>query len=606
MKILDTPPAEVSPVQSIPSVGLLKSFAKPESKSAQSFVDLLHEKSNELSNSEKLTAGAALLARRAPAFDGQSGDRKINPSNVADETTATEEGVSGDSDKAVVAVSEAPADADAPLKQCDIPPGLDPSDLALEAAAIAAAALVAAASTETPQDAVSTDGASDIQQSSDSQVSIRFYQSSCRPSLTTVLSDSAVLSDSPQLGGPSSEVISAQSTGGAEIVPQAVGNPALASAKQTTTAGLELAAVSQIPKTVAVPEAVPAALRKDLTENTNLQLNQVVEAVAAYSRAAEMLAKPEAPGVIQEKLDAAPAVVPESPLEQEKGAAILVEQKVNDQTGDRTDSDDQSQNGDGSLRKDHAAAVIHEYTKMGKLAPSNASAPSKIVPDRALEPTPANIAKLYSEPVVGNETSGSVESSSFLASDDVARTGDVKIVGSDMSTAVLPGHEKVTTDVVSKPVVEAPRQVHNNTELWKAIGDAVQRVRSENPRHLAVELRMGDGSTVGLELRMGAAGVEAAFKSDSHGLLKALESQWAAFTERSASEPIKVTSTVFEGRTGLDYSGGGGDAQEKREAFEDSAAAAALAWQTENFSVELPAETTTNSASPKGLLNIYA
>jgi len=600
VKILDTPPAEVSPVQSIPSVGLLKSFAKPESKSAQSFGDLLHAKSNELSNSEKLTAGAALLARRAPAFDGQSGDRQINPSNVTDATAATEEGASGDSDKVVVAVSEAPVDADVPFEQCDLPPGLDPSDLALEAAAIAAAAMVATASTETPQDGVQTDGASDIQQSSDSQVSIRFYQSSCRPSLTAVVSDSSPVSDPSQLGDPSPEVPGAQSTR------EAVGSPALASAKQTTTVGPELGAVPQVPKTVAVPEAVPTLLRKDLTQNTNLQLNQVVEAVAAYARAAETLEKSEAPVVNEEKAEAAPAVVAEAPLEQEKGAPVLVEQNANDQTGGQTDRDDQSQNGDGSLRKDHAAAVIHEYTKIGKPAASNAFAPSKIVPDRALEPTPANIAKVYSEPVVGNEASGSVESSSSLASDDVVRTGDVKIVGSDMSTAVLSGHEKVTTDVVSKPVVEGPRQVHNSVELWKAIGDAVQRVRSENPRHLAVELRMGDGSTVGLELRMGAAGVEAAFKSDSHGLLKALESQWAAFTERSASEPIKVTSTVFEGRTGLDYSGGGGDAQEKREAFEDSAAAAALAWQTENFSVELPAETTTNSASPKGLLNIYA
>jgi hypothetical protein len=164
-------------------------------------------------------------------------------------------------------------------------------------------------------------------------------------------------------------------------------------------------------------------------------------------------------------------------------------------------------------------------------------------------------------------------------------------------------------EVSSKPVVEAARQANSNLELWKTISDAVQRVRSENPSHLAMEVRLRDGSSIGLELRMGAAGLEASFKAESHGLLKALESHWTAFIERQPSD-LKVASTVFEGRSGLDFSsGGGGDAAEKREAFEDSAAAAALSTPQNFSSVELPSEESLPKLTPiisNGRLNLYA
>lgn len=594
MKILDALPVEVSPGQPIPSVGLLKSFAKPESRPSQSFGDLLHAKSRELSDSDKLTAGVALLTRRAQLSDDLSGDEQPKLSEAPESAEALGAFPDGDATDSGVAGCEEQMVSGVALEQCEIPLGLDPSDLALEAAAIAAAALLNATSIESLQTEISADDAGEIQQSIDSQVSLRFFQSSCRPSL-------AADSNQNQLALVSSDGGDSSLTLAAESVPQAMVIPSGAPSRRAIS-GSELVSVPQIAGTIEVPETLEMTLRQDLTQNGNLQLNQVVDAVVAYSRASETLVKPEPPLALQEETDSVPSVVADTPLSSVEGDAIVVEQKH----GPQTSSDDQPQDAARDPNDESVAVAAQDYAKIVKPTSSKNSVPSKIVPDRPLEPTPANIAKVYSEPVVDSVAMKGGEIAQLLASDDPVRSGDVKIVGSDMSASVLPGHEKVAAETLSKPVVEGPRQVHNNVELWKAIGDAVQRVRSENPRHLAVELRMGDGSTVGLELRMGAAGVEAAFKSDSHGLLKALESQWAAFAERGASEPIKVASAVFEGRTGPDYSGGGGDAQEKREAFEDSAAAAALAWQTENFSVELPAETTTSSASPKGLLNIYA
>ena len=160
-----------------------------------------------------------------------------------------------------------------------------------------------------------------------------------------------------------------------------------------------------------------------------------------------------------------------------------------------------------------------------------------------------------------------------------------------------------------KPVVGSPRLVHSNVEVWKTISDAVERVRSENPSHLAMELRLRDGSAVGIELRMGASGIEASFKSESQSLLKALETQWSAFLDRQPSD-LKVASTVFEGRAGLNFSSdGGGDATERREAFEDSAAAASLSSPSKFSEVELPSEeilAPLPAKSSSGLLNLYA
>jgi hypothetical protein len=105
---------------------------------------------------------------------------------------------------------------------------------------------------------------------------------------------------------------------------------------------------------------------------------------------------------------------------------------------------------------------------------------------------------------------------------------------------------------------------------------------------------------------MGATGLEASFKSESHGLLKALESQWSSFVERTSSEPVKVASSSFEGRTGADINSGGGDARERREALEDSSSAGALSSFKEQVSVKLPSESELEATPLLGRLNIYA
>jgi hypothetical protein len=125
-------------------------------------------------------------------------------------------------------------------------------------------------------------------------------------------------------------------------------------------------------------------------------------------------------------------------------------------------------------------------------------------------------------------------------------------------------------------------------------------------------MRLKDGTAVGVELQMTENGLQAAFKSESNDLLRSLESQWKAFVDRNVSD-LKVASSVFEGRSGLDLSNpnSGSDARERREAFEDSAAAASLAGQegekdVSRGLVELPDAGELPPLRLIGRLNIYA
>jgi hypothetical protein len=111
------------------------------------------------------------------------------------------------------------------------------------------------------------------------------------------------------------------------------------------------------------------------------------------------------------------------------------------------------------------------------------------------------------------------------------------------------------------------------------------KVSSENPSHISVELRLGDGSTVGVELRMGSSGLEAFFRSESNALLKSLESQWVGFLSKESPD-LRVASAVFEGRSSLgSFSDSGRNGRELRQQMEDSADAATLGAAKRSLSV---------------------
>jgi len=131
------------------------------------------------------------------------------------------------------------------------------------------------------------------------------------------------------------------------------------------------------------------------------------------------------------------------------------------------------------------------------------------------------------------------------------------------------------SEAVSKPTVLPPVQVRTN-EAWRVVQDAIQRARSENPSHLAVEVRMDDGSSLGVELRMSSTGLQASFRSESQALLRSIESQWSAFVSKETAD-ARVTSAVFESRSsfgGSTESGTSGG--ERRQQMEDALSASSL------------------------------
>ena len=131
------------------------------------------------------------------------------------------------------------------------------------------------------------------------------------------------------------------------------------------------------------------------------------------------------------------------------------------------------------------------------------------------------------------------------------------------------------SEVAMKPTVLPPVSVKGN-EVWKVVSDALQRARSENPSHLAVEVRMEDGSTLGLEVRMSSTGLQASFRSESQTLLKTLEAQWAGFVAKEPSDS-KVASATFESHAGLgNFGESSTNGGERRRQMEDASTSASL------------------------------
>ncbi len=159
------------------------------------------------------------------------------------------------------------------------------------------------------------------------------------------------------------------------------------------------------------------------------------------------------------------------------------------------------------------------------------------------------------------------------SSSSVSSKPSLDFLGGTSSSAGIPS--EASARVSSRPTV-LPPVTTRFSELNNVINNALERARSENPSHLAVEVRLEDGSSFGLEVRMSNSGLQASFKSESQPLLKALENSWAGFLAKDSADQ-RVASASFEGRAGFgDFSNNGSNAGERRQQFEDGASAALL------------------------------
>jgi hypothetical protein len=499
---------------------------------------------------------------------------------------------------------------------------LDPADAALDAAAFAAAALLASLPKETPPQSDSAEGETPSLEpslgdaSAEAQILLRVFQSTCRPGLDAAVTpnpavdsklsariSAVILEPLTPANVDAGTVILAESSLDA-VDASGMGNksvrPAAGLPSVQTEEGVLVVPLGGVRDGV---EGQSLAVKFpgdqfSYISNPELEANMVVNAVNVYSRISssleQIVPKPPViedgqPQLILDSLDpVAQVVVAPSPFEGEDGTQSNLGQESSSQSHFA-----------GENPRAHVGQQV--YSQKGTMAVLGGGE-QKLISAQTDDLLAENGGVVKTPQLAGGE----VDSAGSRAVIAPPETSVSDQPFSDLGFAGMGSTHEVSNEVVGKPVIEGPHQIHSNVEFWKVISDAVQRVRSENPRHLAVELRLGDGSSVGLELRMGATGLEASFKSESHGLLKALESQWSSFVERTSSEPVKVASSSFEGRTGADINSGGGDARERREALEDSSSAGALSSFKEQVSVKLPSESELEATPLLGRLNIYA
>jgi hypothetical protein len=211
--------------------------------------------------------------------------------------------------------------------------------------------------------------------------------------------------------------------------------------------------------------------------------------------------------------------------------------------------------------------------------------------------------RLSSEETTQNALSDSGPSVSAVVDHSVASTN-----GAGLQSSVTHGASE------SRPAVLPSAQVRTPGEAWRVIQDAIQRARSENPSHLAVEVRLEDGSSMGVELRLSSSGLQASFRSESQFLLKAIETNWNSFLSKESGD-LKVASAVFEGRGGFgDLSNGGSNSGstsgERRQQFEDNAASATLRFGNDGASSNSSPRGTSSSSAERpaapGEMALYA
>jgi hypothetical protein len=207
----------------------------------------------------------------------------------------------------------------------------------------------------------------------------------------------------------------------------------------------------------------------------------------------------------------------------------------------------------------------------------------------------ANGSSVAKENTLTQENS-TVETASVSSGETSSRAVDLSSSATPVS---VPVHLH-TPEVASKPTVLPTVQVKAG-EVWRTVQDAVQRARSENPNHLSVEVRLEDGSSLGVELRMSSAGLQASFRSESQTLLKSIEAQWTGFVAKETAD-LKVVNASFEGSSNFgagNFSENGTSGGDRRQQMENNAASASLsrdfrapAEATKSFPVAEPAAST--------------
>jgi hypothetical protein len=213
--------------------------------------------------------------------------------------------------------------------------------------------------------------------------------------------------------------------------------------------------------------------------------------------------------------------------------------------------------GDTHLQRVHVEMDAESRSDIGTVAAGNAAVQRESSPVLVQSEGSSTALK----PVV-EESSSSVSSKPSL-----------DFTGGVSSSAGI--SSEVSARVPTRPTVLPPVTVRFSG-LDNVIHNALERARSQNPSHLAVEVRLEDGSSFGLEVRMSNSGLQASFKSESQPLLKALENSWAGFLSKDSADQ-RVASASFEGRSGFgDFSNSGSNAGERRQQFEDGASAALL------------------------------
>jgi hypothetical protein len=641
MNTIDVASADLSPLPSQSARGSLKELSSLDSNPPQQFQDLIGRDPSPTQAPASRGGGARPSKGSSKGIDcsaDRSGSTR-ETQNAADVTLAS--GSASGSDAVGGGLKGGATD----FKKDSQPPkqngseDLSPEDAALDAAAFAAAAMFAKVAAGVENSAPLADGlAQEAAPEVPDPESVRLFQSSGR--LGVALDSNPTQAGTIAAAGKvAAESVLNAGTGGAanvnlgrvgegqstltdlgnESVALEAGGYSMRSAAETGAQRGRSQQGSQVAVSGKEPKAALVGLERNL----------IVGAVAAKSEPAatqqDLLKALEAP------LAPAPAVVPGAnpPADQPIESSAVSPVSSEPAASATSLSADGKRSGEESGGQNGADAKSSGSETAGKEA-NGKGVQDLQVPSRASGNGRALSSARSGSAGEGQGSSGGRESGARSRSETKTASG---ALGSALEASELSGLEsskgsaeagrggepmpavsamppRVDAEVlVSKAVVEPPKAVHSNLEVWRTLSDAVERVRSENPSHLAMELRLRDGSTIGVELRMGAAGIEASFKSESQGLLKALESQWTAFLDRQPTD-LKVSSTIFEGRMGLNLSsGGGGDAAERREAFEDSAAAASLAFRSEMTDLQLPSEESLApipSRSSSRLLNLYA
>jgi hypothetical protein len=285
------------------------------------------------------------------------------------------------------------------------------------------------------------------------------------------------------------------------------------------------------------------------------------------------------------------------------GQAVAVSGDSAGGSGERA-SNGSSDRNPGNLNRDQVQVIPVKVSQFGT---SRSNAPiSKPVPSSGtLGANENGVSKNSTELSLAT-----LEDAAPLKTQESALTAVVDRGSLAQVPAPMVGGARALSEIDFKPTVLPPVVVKGN-EVWKVVTDALQRARSENPSHLAVEVRMEDGSTLGLEVRMSSTGLHASFRSESQTLLKNLEAQWSGFVTKESPD-AKVTAAVFEGRSSFgnstesNTSGG-----ERRQQMEDASLSAALSRGALSGKPQPAASTAPKQITPSirtrdGRMSVYA